>query len=160
MKYLIILSFFFLSENYVQKLEILDNLILGESTIQSVSEYVDTSNIKSIYDNGIKIDTINSNNYYYKKTIVKVQLVFLNNKLFSVRYFPPNDDMYYKYEKYLNKNYKNKFAYKIWFYGVFDLKNTNNCILVEYDMVENFVDTFIHYDFGLAIRYPQYNKII
>lgn len=160
MKYLIVILLLLNLNNKYTKFKVLDKFILGESTIETISSFVDTSNIITVYDDDIRIDSLEYDKFLYDEKIVKIKLIFINNKLFSVRYFPPNEEMFYKYVNYLNKNLSLKFKYKIWFYGKFDLINTKNTVLVEYDMIDNFVDTYIHYDFGMVLKYPKYKKII
>lgn len=161
-KLILILSIFLISfkGGDTQKFKVLDTFILGESTVETISDIVDTSNTITVYDDSIRIDTIVCDSFLYKKDNVKINLIFINNKLFSVRYFPPNDELFLKYEKYLNRNLTKKFVYKIWFYGDADLQKTKNTVLVEYDMVGHFVDTYIHYDFGMVIKYPKYKKTV
>jgi hypothetical protein len=77
-------------------------------------------------------------------------LVFVDNSLYSVRYYVSTENQYQRYKKKLYKTY-NVLHYQgeySWF---------NKHITIEYDMGgDNELESFVHYDTKLLEKYPQY----
>lgn len=130
--------------------KVLDVFILGDS-IQNVLPLVKVDSLITQYDNDNKLDKVIVNNFYFNKNSVKIVLLFVNNRLYGVRYYPINDKEFYKYLNYLDRICKIYSRYRIW--------NYYNRILIEYDMIEKgFVDTYKHYDVNMVLKYPDYKN--
>lgn len=130
---------------------VLDVFVLGDS-IENVLPLIKVDSLITQYDNDNKLDKVVVNDFYFNKNSVKVVLLFVNNRLYGVRYYPINDKEFYKYLKYLDRIFKVYSRYKIW--------NYYDRILIEYDMIEKgFIDTFKHYDVDMILKYPKEYKL-
>lgn len=172
MKYILLLLVFFCSANiYSQDIKILDEFILGKDSIESISRKIKINELNIYTQNfgNLILQKITYDKFNYKANKNKIILILVNNKLYSIRFYPKTDDLYLKYLNYLNTNYK--------IYDIKDRKikipndkNFNNKIWVhtkvliefddmQYDDIDNkYIQSFIHYDVKLLVKYPDYKN--
>ena len=130
--------------------KVLDAFVLGDS-IENVLPLIKVDSLLTQFDNDNKLDKIVVNNFYFNKNYVKIVLLFVNDRLYGVRYYPINDKEFYKYLKYLDRICKVYSRYKVW--------NYYDKILIEYDLIEKFfIDTYKHYDADMVLKYPDYKN--
>lgn len=124
---------------------VLNDFILGYDSEQSlIKKGIEINESNRTLFNDDKVKTVRLNEYFYGKDVV---LVFVDNTLYSVRYYVYNNNQYERYIKKLNLKYTINETNVEW---------CNKYLLIKYDMGEDDVpESFIHYDVSLLIKYPQ-----
>ncbi len=125
---------------------VLGKFILGYDSMESLKlKDVDVNESNSTeFDNGHVVVAV-LDEYTYKKFIF---LVFIDNTLYSVRYYPLKDSRVEKYFDFLDKNYQIDFMIQQW---------SNNYVLVIYDPDgEDDKESFVHYDKAMYEKYEKF----
>lgn len=131
---------------------VLDRFILGIDNEKSICDKanIDELNIYYEYDGKFEIAVITIKDYFYKSHRCEIVLILIDDKLYSLRYYPITDKMLYKYEDILYSKYNSYTIKQEWF---------NKHIYIKKDIDANFNESYIHYDIQLMKNYPQYIDI-
>lgn len=146
MKSILLLIFIFFSVNIYSQEKFLSRFELGVDSIESISKKIDINydlNVDTEYDGKVEIDRIT----YYQVYNGKFVLLLINNKLFSIKFCPENDKIFYKHLKLLNTRYEVRMIDKAWY---------NYKILILYHMDDKYNESFVYYDIKLLEKYPEY----
>lgn len=157
MKNIILFLFVFCTLNVYSQVDGKSKTVLKDFVLGYDSE-------KSLIKKGVEINEVNIteahiteingsvkivrlNQYFYGKDVV---LVFVDNTLYSVRYYVYTSHQYERYKTKLYKTYN--VQYMNYEYSWF-----NKYIYIEYVKGEdNEPESFIHYDIKLLKKYPQF----
>lgn len=132
---------------------VLNKFVLGYDSERSLSDKVgfDELSVYYEYDGKAELSKITIDQYQYKMGVVKVELILINDELYSVRYYPNNDRAFQRYVKYLNTEF-NILGYvrQSWF---------NEVVEINYEIDGNYNESFVHYYIPLLKKYPQYKNL-
>lgn len=165
---------------------VLYNYNLGVDTYQSIQDKVNFSDFDSYfeYDGKAEVAVITCFDYFYRLKDAKLTFKFVNDVLYSVRYYPHVLNYNNEIKLLQSQLLKNEISEKEYYKSIFKLKqkdqtsdenlskyitilNTkykiryynqewyNDNVIIRYELIDN-EESFIHYDSKLLKKYPDY----
>lgn len=136
--------------------KVLNKFYIGFDTEKNVKKDLNYDELQEYNFSDVdNLKLIRLNGYIYKNQSCDIVMLFVNDILYGIQYYPKKDNRILNYISNLNKNYKIEIGWKN---PLSEVVWSNNSLIIYKEMTANYEEYFIHYNKDMLLKYPKYKN--